>query len=98
MAPQRVAAMIEAEVPKTATPEEGLPADAGEQRAGTCLLCHAVDASVTWSGLAAGQYWRCAICGQMWDGQRLAAAANYAAYLRQRAGRDDRAGADTLRR
>jgi hypothetical protein len=77
---------------------EPLPAAAAERQAGTCLLCHSVDSSVTWSGLAAGEHWRCASCSQMWDGKRLAAAANYAEYVRQHPTRDARPAADTGRR
>jgi hypothetical protein len=45
--------------------------------AGTCLLCHAVDESVTFEKLAAGEYWRCSRCGQMWDAVRLETAGAY---------------------
>lgn len=49
--------------------------------AGTCLLCHTVDGTVTQSSLDIGAYWRCQRCGQMWDAQRLAAATSYAQTL-----------------
>ena len=44
----------------------------------TCLLCHTINAAMTRAKLAAGAYWRCARCGQMWDAARLATAVAYA--------------------
>jgi hypothetical protein len=46
---------------------------------GTCALCHTVDYGVTLDGLNEGLYWRCARCGQMWDGTRITAVAAYTA-------------------
>jgi hypothetical protein len=46
---------------------------------GACPLCHTVEAGITGATLAEGASWRCARCGQRWDGTRLATAAAYAA-------------------
>jgi len=45
----------------------------------TCPLCHTVDHTITGEVLVAGGAWRCGRCGQMWDAERLATAAAYAA-------------------
>ena len=49
--------------------------------AGTCLLCHTIDQTITHAALAGGESWRCTRCGQMWDVARLTAAAAYAQYV-----------------
>jgi hypothetical protein len=46
----------------------------------TCPRCHKVDAALTNTSLAAGEYWRCGRCGSMWDQARLASVAAYAAW------------------
>jgi ribosomal protein L37AE/L43A len=53
----------------------------------TCPMCH-TRASLTRSALDAGGAWRCLRCGQHWDATRLAAVAQYAAWVVDR----DRAG------
>jgi transposase-like protein len=37
----------------------------------SCPLCHTVDKTVTLETLRAGASWKCARCGQSWDGERL---------------------------
>lgn len=53
-----------------------------ETAPGTCLLCHTINAAMTREQLAAGAYWRCRCCGQMWDAGRLATVAAYAEKFR----------------
>ena len=43
----------------------------------TCPLCHAADSVITNVAVGGGAAWRCARCGQQWDGLRLAAVAAY---------------------
>jgi hypothetical protein len=45
----------------------------------TCPMCHTT-ASLTQSGVEAGDAWRCVRCGQYWDLTRLTAVAAYAAW------------------
>jgi hypothetical protein len=52
-----------------------------------CPLCHTVDAAMTASALATGQYWLCIRCGQEWDANRLATSAAYTDYTERRQGR-----------
>ncbi len=54
-------------------------ADALDGRA-ACPMCH-TSAALTRSAVAAGADWRCVRCGQRWDGVRLAAVADYAAWV-----------------
>jgi hypothetical protein len=61
---------------KDATPHALAASPAGE-----CILCHTIDPAVTSDRLAAGGYWRCARCGQMWDFARLDAAAAHGRYV-----------------
>lgn len=46
----------------------------------TCPMCH-TRASLTRSALDTGGAWRCVRCGQHWDAVRLAAVAEYAAWV-----------------
>jgi len=50
-----------------------------------CPLCHTVAPALTDAALVAGADWRCAVCDQMWNAQRLATVAGYAEYCAARA-------------
>jgi ribosomal protein L37AE/L43A len=54
-------------------------ADPPDGRA-VCPMCH-TRAALTQSAVDAGGDWRCVRCGQQWDGVRLAAVADYAAWV-----------------
>jgi transcription elongation factor Elf1 len=44
----------------------------------TCPLCHTEETTLTSQALADGGSWHCAVCGQMWNAERLVTAAVYA--------------------
>jgi hypothetical protein len=48
-----------------------------------CPLCH-TSATLSEQAVAAGEHWRCAICGQSWTAQRLATVAAYEAWVASR--------------
>ena len=58
-----------------------IPVDNAPRAAGTCLLCHTIDQTVTSAGLLEGATWLCPRCGQRWDKSRLDAASAYARYV-----------------
>jgi len=55
------------------------------QRGLACPLCHTAAPALTDAALTAGADWRCAVCHQMWNAQRLATVAAYAQYCAARA-------------
>jgi transcription elongation factor Elf1 len=54
-------------------------ADAGDRA--LCPHCHTADASLTMTAVMAGAAWRCAVCAQRWDLDRLATVASYDAWV-----------------
>ena len=54
-----------------------------------CPMCH-TRASLTQSARDAGGAWRCVRCGQHWDATRLAAVAEYSAWVVERDSADSR--------
>ena len=61
--------------PMTAVPETGL----------ACPLCRTAAPTLTETSLAAGGDWRCSVCHQLWNAQRLATVAGYEEYCATRA-------------
>lgn len=57
-------------------------ADAELRALATCPLCHTVDSTLRARDLAAGGSWKCGVCGQFWDAERLQTAAAYRAWAR----------------
>lgn len=51
------------------------------ERAAICPGCHTAAHSLTMSAVLAGTSWRCSQCAQQWSADRLAAVANYAAWV-----------------
>lgn len=58
----------------------GLADERDALQSATCPMCH-TSVSLTRSALEAGGHWRCVRCGQHWDAARLAAVADYAAWV-----------------
>lgn len=70
-------------LPLMRTPDSTSGADAAD-RAAICPGCHTASPSLTMSAVIAGASWRCAQCAQRWSADRLAAVANYAAWVAAR--------------
>ena len=58
-----------------------VPAAAAADAAATCPLCHTLESGLSSAALAAGASWKCAVCGQFWDAERLHTAASYRAWV-----------------
>jgi hypothetical protein len=52
-----------------------------------CPLCRTAAPPLIEDTLAAGGDWRCAVCHQLWNAQRLATVAGYEAFCAERAAR-----------
>jgi hypothetical protein len=58
-----------------------VPTDSTDANLAVCPACHTVAASLTMAAVLAGAAWRCTVCAQHWDLDRLRAVANYAAWV-----------------
>jgi hypothetical protein len=64
---------------------DSTPGAEAADRAAICPGCHTAAHSLTMSAVLAGASWRCTQCAQRWSADRLAAVANYAAWVAARA-------------
>ena len=55
------------------------------QEAVTCPSCHTTDLTLTAAVVSGGARWQCQRCLQQWDASRLATAAAYGLWNRERA-------------
>jgi hypothetical protein len=63
------------------TTVDSMPGADAADSAAICPGCHTADPSLTMSAVIAGASWRCTQCAQRWSAARLAAVANYAAWV-----------------